>query len=213
MQQSSKCRRCDSNSVELAVYIFDVLTPDTHFSLHPSDTTSCQLCSKKVASTPGTTLLRVIMASVSSGALSPSLKFRSITPITGSFAPRAGVLSLERDIPSPFTHTEMAPNLALWDLPTPGFFINTSRGVIPHLSWDHVRKMNAIGWVHVPFETLSVLSCLVLRLVRYPQEHGLTLASQAALNRLHQSRPWFQQIAPYIRSLGCRTRGILYLSH
>ncbi|EJD01988.1 uncharacterized protein FOMMEDRAFT_141186 [Fomitiporia mediterranea MF3/22] len=36
---------------------------------------------------------------------------------------------------------------------SPGLIISTSRGIIPHLTQDHVAQMNAIKWVHVPFET------------------------------------------------------------
>ncbi|KAG9030967.1 hypothetical protein FRB95_003304 [Tulasnella sp. JGI-2019a] len=87
------------------------------------------------------------MAAPLSGVVSPSLKFRSTTPISRSFAPRIGVLSLERDCAGDATTTSHL------ELATPGLLTNTSRGVIPHLSWDHVQKTTAIGWVHVPFET------------------------------------------------------------
>lgn len=39
-------------------------------------------------------------------------------------------------------------------LSTPGMVCWTSRGVVPHLSRDHVLATDAIKWVHVPFETL-----------------------------------------------------------
>ncbi|KAH8112424.1 tRNA-guanine(15) transglycosylase-like protein [Phellopilus nigrolimitatus] len=36
---------------------------------------------------------------------------------------------------------------------TPGFITSTSRGVVPHLTRDHVEATDAVKWVHVPFET------------------------------------------------------------
>ncbi|KAL6309181.1 tRNA-guanine(15) transglycosylase-like protein [Sparassis latifolia] len=36
---------------------------------------------------------------------------------------------------------------------TPGLIAATSRGVVPHLSRDHVKSTAAIRWVHIPFET------------------------------------------------------------
>ncbi|KAF5384379.1 hypothetical protein D9615_003133 [Tricholomella constricta] len=38
-------------------------------------------------------------------------------------------------------------------LDTPTLLTSTSRGVIPHLSRDHVRKSPALAWLHVPFES------------------------------------------------------------
>lgn len=40
------------------------------------------------------------------------------------------------------------------NIDTPGLLTTTSRGVVPHLSRDHVDQSNAIRWVHIPFETL-----------------------------------------------------------
>jgi hypothetical protein len=39
-------------------------------------------------------------------------------------------------------------------LETPGMMTATSRGVVPHLSWDHCRRTDAIRWVDVHFESL-----------------------------------------------------------
>jgi queuine tRNA-ribosyltransferase len=62
------------------------------------------------------------------------------------FGPRVGRLCLTRRSDSSSNHTI--------DIPTPNFLIGTSRGVVPHLSRDHVRSANAITWVNVPFESL-----------------------------------------------------------
>ena len=43
------------------------------------------------------------------------------------------------------------------ELETPNLITSTSRGVVPHLTLDHVMTTDAIKWVHVPFETLWVL--------------------------------------------------------
>ena len=40
------------------------------------------------------------------------------------------------------------------ELETPNLITSTSRGVVPHLTLDHVIATDAIKWVHVPFETL-----------------------------------------------------------
>lgn len=39
---------------------------------------------------------------------------------------------------------------------TPGLITTTSRGVIPHLSGDHVSLTEAVRWVELPFESLYV---------------------------------------------------------
>ncbi|KAL5478248.1 hypothetical protein ACEPAI_2432 [Sanghuangporus weigelae] len=36
---------------------------------------------------------------------------------------------------------------------TPGIITSTSRGVVPHLTRDHVQKADVIRWVHMAFET------------------------------------------------------------
>lgn len=43
------------------------------------------------------------------------------------------------------------------EIHTPGIMAVTSRGVVPHLSGDHVATTDAIRWVHVPIESLHVL--------------------------------------------------------
>ena len=62
------------------------------------------------------------------------------------FAPRRGLLSLHRPGGS-----------AALEISTPGLITATTRGLIPHLSRDHVNSSPHIHWVHVPFESLSVL--------------------------------------------------------
>lgn len=59
------------------------------------------------------------------------------------FGPRLGEVSIARSDGS----TPLA-------VKTPGLIAATSRGVVPHLSRDHVRITKAIRWVHVPFESL-----------------------------------------------------------
>ncbi|KAI0928194.1 hypothetical protein AcW2_004283 [Taiwanofungus camphoratus] len=58
------------------------------------------------------------------------------------FGPRLGEVSIARSDGS----TPLA-------VKTPGLIAATSRGVVPHLSRDHVRITKAIRWVHVPFES------------------------------------------------------------
>ncbi|KAH9934864.1 tRNA-guanine(15) transglycosylase-like protein [Fomitopsis serialis] len=58
------------------------------------------------------------------------------------FHPRVGQVSVQRP--------DGAAPIAI---KTPGMMTATSRGVVPHLSRDHVRLTRAIRWVHVPFET------------------------------------------------------------
>ncbi|KAH9842883.1 tRNA-guanine(15) transglycosylase-like protein [Rhodofomes roseus] len=58
------------------------------------------------------------------------------------FGPRLGEVNVQRQ--------EGAARIAI---KTPGMMTATSRGVVPHLSRDHVRLTRAICWVHVPFET------------------------------------------------------------
>ncbi|OAX40573.1 hypothetical protein K503DRAFT_714294 [Rhizopogon vinicolor AM-OR11-026] len=61
------------------------------------------------------------------------------------FGPRIGRLCLTQRSDRPSNHTI--------DIPTPNFLIGTSRGVVPHLSRDHVHSANAISWINVPFES------------------------------------------------------------
>ena len=59
------------------------------------------------------------------------------------FGPRVGLVSVQRQ-----------DGTASVAIRTPGMVTATSRGVVPHLSRDHVRLTKAIRWVHVPFESL-----------------------------------------------------------
>lgn len=47
----------------------------------------------------------------------------------------------------------------------PSVITTTSRGVVQHLSRDHVAETKALRWLHVPFESLSVpfqlVSCFI----------------------------------------------------
>lgn len=63
------------------------------------------------------------------------------------FGPRVGRLSLTR-------WSDGLRSNHVIDIPTPNFFIGTSRGAVPHLSRDHVRSANGISWINVPFESL-----------------------------------------------------------
>ncbi|KAI0267388.1 tRNA-guanine(15) transglycosylase-like protein [Gloeopeniophorella convolvens] len=75
----------------------------------------------------------------------PALQFNvgsSSSARTSTFSPRVGTVILHR-------HTEKTS----LEVPTPGLIASSSRGVVPHLSRDHVRSSEAIKWVHIPFET------------------------------------------------------------
>ncbi|KAG6827804.1 hypothetical protein H0H92_010411 [Tricholoma furcatifolium] len=71
----------------------------------------------------------------------PGLRFSLDEVATSNFGPRRGTLVLER------------PNGHCITLQTPAMLTGTSRGVVPHLSRDHVKGSAAISWIHVPFET------------------------------------------------------------
>lgn len=58
------------------------------------------------------------------------------------FGPRLARLGVQRP--------DGSPPLEVY---TPALITATSRGVVPHLSRDHVRTTQAIRWVHVPFES------------------------------------------------------------
>ncbi|KAF9528263.1 Queuine tRNA-ribosyltransferase-domain-containing protein [Crepidotus variabilis] len=69
------------------------------------------------------------------------------------FGPRLGSLILHRhpqesdlDLSLPSTSREIR-------LETPTFLTSTSRGVVPHLSRDNVKRCESIRWVNVPFES------------------------------------------------------------
>lgn len=42
------------------------------------------------------------------------------------------------------------------ELETPNFLASTSRGTVPHLTPDNLRKLSTAKMIHVPFESLSV---------------------------------------------------------
>jgi len=67
----------------------------------------------------------------------------SLTSPTTRYGPRLGNIVLRR----PGSAVDL-------QIPTPGFLMATSRGVVPHLSRDHHRLTTAIRWVNIPFETL-----------------------------------------------------------
>lgn len=77
----------------------------------------------------------------------PSLAFKLLDPSRPSLCPRAGTISLEP-----------VQNVASGNLTveTPGFMTMTSRGAVPHLTWDHLDKTSVVTMIHAPFESLSV---------------------------------------------------------
>ncbi|KAG8948348.1 hypothetical protein FRC04_009844 [Tulasnella sp. 424] len=77
----------------------------------------------------------------------------------GPFSPRVGTLTLPRQDSNSI------------EISTPNFLTMTARGSIPHLSRDHVKKTDAIGWVHVPFESFLERTPPVPTL--YPSERPL----------------------------------------
>ena len=103
--------------------------------------------STTIALHPGSRRLGQLMANVnleakprSSLIFSPSSLHDEPLP---SFGPRIGLVSVQRQ-----------DGTAPVAIRTPGMVTATSRGVVPHLSRDHVRLTKAIRWVHVPFESL-----------------------------------------------------------
>ncbi|KAK7687992.1 hypothetical protein QCA50_008362 [Cerrena zonata] len=56
--------------------------------------------------------------------------------------PRLGTLSLQR-----------LDGSSTPEIQTPGFITTSSRGVVPHLSRDHVRSTPSIRWTNIPFES------------------------------------------------------------
>ncbi|KAG6895778.1 hypothetical protein C0992_012653 [Termitomyces sp. T32_za158] len=69
------------------------------------------------------------------------LRFTLDDGVPTPFGPRRGTLVLSRPSGNSIT------------LPTPTLLTPTSRGVVPHLTRSHVRSSDAIGLIHVPFET------------------------------------------------------------
>lgn len=74
----------------------------------------------------------------------PSLSFRKSSK--SIFSPRLGKLTFIRELNNGENH--------LIEIPTPGILISAPRGVVPHLSRDHVEKSGAVRWLNVPIETL-----------------------------------------------------------
>ncbi|KAI0342561.1 tRNA-guanine transglycosylase [Trametopsis cervina] len=64
------------------------------------------------------------------------------SPQASHFGPRIGKLRFKR-------FSEPQPP----DIPTPALITTTSRGIVPHLSQDHVKLTGAIQWAQVHFET------------------------------------------------------------
>jgi hypothetical protein len=77
----------------------------------------------------------------------PSLSFCKTS--NSLFGPRLGQLTLHRG----FGDHEVQSAV---QIPTPGILVSAPRGVVPHLSCDHVEKSESIRWVNVPVETLYV---------------------------------------------------------
>ena len=59
------------------------------------------------------------------------------------FGPRVGSVSFRRE-----------DGTVLPEIDTPGLITATSRGVVPHLSRDHIVGTEAVRWVQLPFESL-----------------------------------------------------------
>ncbi|KAH8076007.1 tRNA-guanine(15) transglycosylase-like protein [Cristinia sonorae] len=73
-----------------------------------------------------------------------ALAFSLLPSDIAQFSPRLGSLSLRRRDSS---------TSSVIEIKTPNFTTSTSRGVIPHLSRDHVRSIKSIRWTGVPFES------------------------------------------------------------
>ncbi len=69
--------------------------------------------------------------------------FALAKPATDKFGPRTGILTIERDGSGVHHQTE-----------TPALLTATSRGIVPHLSRDHLHISPAIQHVQLPFESL-----------------------------------------------------------
>jgi len=72
----------------------------------------------------------------------------SSSPSSSHFNPRLGSLTVQRG--------NVVKSAIKID--TPGLLTTASRGLLPHLSRDHVNATAAIRWVNIPFETLWVLN-------------------------------------------------------
>jgi len=99
----------------------------------------------------------------------PSLRFplASLLPSGAPFGPRLGSPTLHRydgadnstnanpDVgDGGSTSAAAAEEGTQIELPTPGFLVCTSLGVVPHLSPDHCNAASAVRWVHIHFESL-----------------------------------------------------------
>jgi hypothetical protein len=69
------------------------------------------------------------------------------------FSPRLGQLVVTR--PGSGIDDDSSKGICV-EINTPGFLTNTSRGVVPHLSRDHVLETSAIRGVHITYDSLSV---------------------------------------------------------
>ncbi|KAF8523658.1 hypothetical protein JB92DRAFT_3094001 [Gautieria morchelliformis] len=79
----------------------------------------------------------------------PTLEFQLKSPsVWPKFSPRLGQLSVTR--PGHDTPENRGGKV---ELLTPGLMASTTRGVIPHLTRDNVRRTPCVKWVHVPFES------------------------------------------------------------
>ncbi|KZO99259.1 tRNA-guanine transglycosylase [Calocera viscosa TUFC12733] len=71
----------------------------------------------------------------------PVLSFKLLTASSNSFSPRLGIVQLNRS------------SAETIEVLTPGLFLHTSRGHVPHLSGDHVNRMaKHMPWLHASFE-------------------------------------------------------------
>lgn len=76
----------------------------------------------------------------------PTLSFTFTNPgQTTHFGPRLGRLQFKR-----------LDDAEAQTILTPALITTTSRGIVPHLSRDHVKSTPSIGWTQVHFETLYV---------------------------------------------------------
>ena len=62
---------------------------------------------------------------------------------TPKFGPRTGSLTIKRNGDEALHKTE-----------TPALLAATSRGIVPHLSRDHVQRTRVIRHIQLPFESL-----------------------------------------------------------
>lgn len=91
----------------------------------------------------------------------PRLTFSASPPFASPpsschFNPRLGSLTLQRN-------DDIKTTIKI---DTPGILTTASRGLIPHLSRDHVNSTAAVRWVNIPLETLWVMNGLQLVVVK-----------------------------------------------